>query len=85
MKITDLMDKLAKLYVDEVIRLYGVPVSIISDWDPRFTSRLWSCLQRAMVTKRMKEAQDRQKSYADRRRRPLEFQVGDKVFLKVAP
>ena len=33
----------------------------------------------------MKEAQDRQKSYADRRRRPLEFQVGDKVFLKVAP
>jgi hypothetical protein len=33
----------------------------------------------------MKEAQDRQKSYADRRRRPLEFQVGDKVFFKVAP
>jgi hypothetical protein len=33
----------------------------------------------------MKEAQDRQKSYADSRRRPLEFQVGDKVFLKVAP
>ena len=38
-----------------------------------------------MIKKRMKEAQDRQKSYADRRRRPLEFQVGDKVFLKVAP
>ena len=33
----------------------------------------------------MKEAQDRQKSYADNRRRPLEFQVGDKVFLKVLP
>jgi hypothetical protein len=33
----------------------------------------------------MKEAHDRQKSYADRRRRLLEFQVGDKVFLKVAP
>ena len=38
-----------------------------------------------VIKKRMKEAQDRQKSYADRRRRPLEFQVGDKVFLKVAP
>jgi len=33
----------------------------------------------------MKAAQDRQKSYAGRQRRPLEFQVGDKVFLKVAP
>jgi hypothetical protein len=186
MKMTDSVDKLAKLYVNEVIRLHGVPVSIISDRDPRFTSRLWPSLQRAMGTKlnlsttfhpqtdgqsertiqtledllrscvlvfggnwedlmplveftynnshqttigmapyealygrkcctlicweevgerkllrpemvqlttdkvrvikkRMKEAQDRQKSYADRRRRPLEFQVGDKVFLKVAP
>ncbi|XP_074277490.1 uncharacterized protein LOC141601120 [Silene latifolia] len=33
----------------------------------------------------MKAAQDRQKSYADVRRRPLEFEVGDKVFLKVSP
>ena len=38
-----------------------------------------------VIKKRMKEAQDSQKSYADRRRRPLEFQVEDKVFLKVAP
>ena len=38
-----------------------------------------------VIKKRMKEAQDRQKSYADNRRRPIEFQVGDKVFLKVAP
>ena len=30
-------------------------------------------------------AQSRQKSYADVRRRDLEFEVGDKVFLKVAP
>ena len=33
----------------------------------------------------MKIAQDRQKSYADNRRRDLEFQVGDKVFLKISP
>jgi hypothetical protein len=38
-----------------------------------------------VIRKRMKEAQDRQKSYVDSRRRPLEFQVGDKVFFKVAP
>jgi hypothetical protein len=40
MKITDSVVKLTKLYVNEVIKLYGVPVSIISDRDPRFTSRL---------------------------------------------
>jgi hypothetical protein len=34
---------------------------------------------------RLKAAQDRQKSYADKRRKPLEFQVGDKVLLKVSP
>ncbi|KAI3736002.1 hypothetical protein L6452_15532 [Arctium lappa] len=33
----------------------------------------------------MKVAQDRQKSYADRRRRPIEFSVGDLVMLKVSP
>ena len=30
-------------------------------------------------------AQSRQKSFADKRRRPLEFNVSDKVFLKVSP
>ena len=33
------MDKLVELYVDEIIRLHGVPLSIVSDRDPRFTSR----------------------------------------------
>jgi len=51
MKMTDLVDKLAKLYVNEVIRLHRVLVSIISDRDPRFTSRLWPSLQRVMGTK----------------------------------
>jgi hypothetical protein len=51
MKMTDSVDKLAKLYVNEVIRLHGVPVSSISDRDPRFTSRLWPSLQQTMGTK----------------------------------
>ncbi|KAI3811090.1 hypothetical protein L1987_20806 [Smallanthus sonchifolius] len=37
------------------------------------------------IKARMKAAQDRQKSYADRRRRPIEFDVGDRVMLKVLP
>ncbi|KAL5563758.1 hypothetical protein UlMin_033505 [Ulmus minor] len=37
------------------------------------------------MKERMETAQSRQKSYTDKRRRPLEFQVGDAVFLKVAP
>ncbi|GJY74501.1 putative reverse transcriptase domain-containing protein [Tanacetum coccineum] len=37
------------------------------------------------IKKRMQAARDRQKSYADRRRKPLDFQVGDKVMLKVSP
>ncbi|GJS97565.1 putative reverse transcriptase domain-containing protein [Tanacetum coccineum] len=37
------------------------------------------------IRDRMQAAHDRQKSYADKRRRPLEFEVGDKVMLKVAP
>ena len=33
------MDRLVELYVDEIVRLHGVPLSIVSDRDPRFTSR----------------------------------------------
>ena len=49
--MTDSVDKLAKIYVNEVIRLHGVPVSIMPKRDPRFTSRLWPSLQRALGTK----------------------------------
>ena len=38
-----------------------------------------------MIRERIQAAQSRQKSYADTRRRELEFQVGDHVFLKVSP
>ncbi|XP_076918628.1 uncharacterized protein LOC143579123 [Bidens hawaiensis] len=39
----------------------------------------------SQIKERLKAAADRQKSYADNRRRPLEFQVGDRVLLKVSP
>ncbi|GKE63427.1 putative reverse transcriptase domain-containing protein [Tanacetum coccineum] len=37
------------------------------------------------IKKRIQAARDRQKNYADRRHKPLEFKVGDKVMLKVSP
>ena len=37
------------------------------------------------IKERMKIAQDRQKSYADERRRDLEFEVGDHVWLRIMP
>ncbi|KAK8503669.1 hypothetical protein V6N12_024841 [Hibiscus sabdariffa] len=180
------VNKLAKLYISEIVRLHGVPISIISDRDPKLTSRFWQALQNALGTRlnfstafhpqtdgqserviqvledmlrgcvidfhgswedflplaefaynnsyhasirmapyealygrkcrtpicwtelydketlgpdlirqteetvrlirnRLKEAFDRQKSYADRRRKDIEFEVGDQVFLKVSP
>ncbi|KAD4889453.1 hypothetical protein E3N88_21526 [Mikania micrantha] len=180
------MDRLAKIYVNEIVSRHGVPISIISDRDSRFTSRFWQTLQNALGTQinmstayhpqtdgqtertnqtledmlrscvidfggswdvhlplvefsynnsyhtsikcapfealygrkcrspvcwsevgenriigpeliqettdkialiqeRIKAARDRQKSYADNRRRPLEFQIGDLVMLKVSP
>ncbi|GKD69901.1 putative reverse transcriptase domain-containing protein [Tanacetum coccineum] len=66
------IDRLARLYLNEIVARHGEPVSIISDRDSRFTSRL-------------KAARDCQKSYADKRRKPLEFSVVDYVLLKVSP
>ncbi|GKB28039.1 putative reverse transcriptase domain-containing protein [Tanacetum coccineum] len=178
--------KLAKIYVNEIVARHGVPVSIVSDRDGRFTSNFWQDFQEELGTKlhmstafhpqtdgqsertiqtledmlracvidfggnwddhlplvefaynnsyhasikmppyemlygrrcrtsvcwdevgsrelastdvvlattekietireRLKAAQDRWKSYANNRRRPIEFNVGDFVMLKVSP
>ncbi|KAL0546096.1 hypothetical protein IC582_016001 [Cucumis melo] len=185
-KSTYTASKWAQLYMSEIARLHGVPVSIVSNRDARFVSKFWKGLQATMNTRldfstafhpqidgqtehlnqvledmlracalefpgswdshlhlmefaynksfqttigiapfealygkccrssvcwdevgeqrlmghelvqstneaiqkirsRMQTAQSRQKSYADVRRKDLEFDVGDKVFLKVSP
>nr|GEV66432.1 putative reverse transcriptase domain-containing protein [Tanacetum cinerariifolium] len=43
----------------------------------------WECEDQ--IKDRLKATRDRQKSYADKRRKPLEFSVGDYVWLKVSP
>ncbi|GJS34642.1 putative reverse transcriptase domain-containing protein [Tanacetum coccineum] len=102
------MDRLDRLYLNEIVARHGGPVLIISDRDSRFTSRFWQSMQEALRTSvrcapfealygrkcrspilweedRLKAARDRQKIYADKRRKPLEFSVGDHVLLKVSP
>ncbi|GJU80671.1 putative reverse transcriptase domain-containing protein [Tanacetum coccineum] len=70
MRENDSMDKLTRMYMKEVVTRHGIPVSIICDRDGRFI---------------IQAARDRQKSYVDVRRKPLDFQEGDKVMLKVSP
>ncbi|GKD31663.1 hypothetical protein Tco_1242441 [Tanacetum coccineum] len=65
------MDRLARLYLNEIVAKHGVRISIISVY--------------VEIKDRLKAARDRQKSYADKRRKPLEFSVGDYVLLKVSP
>ncbi|GKF67945.1 putative reverse transcriptase domain-containing protein [Tanacetum coccineum] len=148
MKETEPLEKLARMYLKEVVTGHGIPVpfSIICDRDPRFASNFWRLLQNALGTsldmstayhpqtdrqsertiptledmlracaidfgkaevgkvqltgpdivqettekiiqikQRMQAARDQQKSYADLKRKLMEFQVGDKVMLKVSP
>ncbi|GJV06394.1 putative reverse transcriptase domain-containing protein [Tanacetum coccineum] len=152
MKVTDTMERLARIYLKEVVSRNEVPVSIISDCDSKFTSHFWQSLQKALGTRldmstayhpqtngqsertiqtlkdmlracvidfrngwdkhlplvefsynnsyhtsikaapfkalygrKIQATSDRQKSYADVRRKPLEFQMGDKVMFKVSP
>ena len=38
------LEKLAQLYIQEIIRLHWIPSTIVSDRHPRFTSRFWGAL-----------------------------------------
>ncbi|XP_042964604.1 uncharacterized protein LOC122298817 [Carya illinoinensis] len=50
-KVSYKLDKLVELYVQEIVSLHRVPVSIVADRDPLFTSMFWRSLQEAMGTK----------------------------------
>ena len=45
------LEKLANLYIKEIVSRHGIPVSIVSDRDPRFTSRFWKSFQECLGTK----------------------------------
>jgi hypothetical protein len=45
------LERLAQLYVDEIVSKHGVPLFIVSDLDSRFTSHFWQSFQRAIGTK----------------------------------
>ncbi|GJZ77772.1 putative reverse transcriptase domain-containing protein [Tanacetum coccineum] len=100
MKETDSMEKLTRQYLKVVVSRHGVPVLIISDRDISVTYH-WAEVGDAQLTgpeiirettekiiqikHRLQASRDQQRSYANKRRKPLEFQVVDKVMLKVSP
>ena len=51
MRMTFTLEELCWLYIREIVRLQGVPVSIVSDRDPKFTAHFWKSFQKAMGTR----------------------------------
>ena len=49
--ITFPVSKLAEIYTSVIVKLHGVPLCIVSDRDPRFTSDFWKSLQDALGSK----------------------------------
>ncbi|GJZ86084.1 putative reverse transcriptase domain-containing protein [Tanacetum coccineum] len=78
-KETDPLDKLARLYLNRIVARHGIPVSIICDRDGRKRRK-----DRPDIKQRIQQP-GRQKSYTDLKRKPMEFEVGDIVMLKVSP
>ncbi|GJS72182.1 hypothetical protein Tco_0705023 [Tanacetum coccineum] len=74
-----------KLYLKEVVTRLRDTVSIICDRDLGSEIVQETTERIIQVKQRMQAARDRQKSYADLKRKPMEFEVGDKVMLKVSP
>ncbi|XP_073291016.1 uncharacterized protein [Primulina huaijiensis] len=72
-KVTFTMNQYAEAYVAEIVRLHG----------PELVQQTADVI--ALIRNRMKMAQSRQKIYANIRRRLLEFEFGDHVFVKIAP
>lgn len=50
-KIIFSLQKLAEIYISIIVKLHGIPSSIVSDKDPRFTSRFWGSLHDSLGSK----------------------------------
>ena len=50
-RMTFILKRFYRLYIRVIIWLHGVPVSIVSDRDPRFTAHFWKIFQKAMGTR----------------------------------
>ena len=48
--MTFILEEFCKLYMREIVWLHGIPVSVISDRDPKFTAYFWKSFQKAMGT-----------------------------------
>ena len=48
LRMTFTLERFCRLYIREIVRIHGVPVSIVSDRDPRFTTHFWKSFQKAM-------------------------------------
>ena len=51
MRMTFSLERFYQLYIREIVRLHGVPVTIVSDRDPRFMAHFWKSFQKAMGTR----------------------------------
>ncbi|XP_071932996.1 uncharacterized protein [Coffea arabica] len=71
----------ADTFFDQIFKLHGLPLSIISDRDKVFSSAFWQELFRENLL----QAQNRIKQLADRNRTERSFEVGDWVYLKLQP
>ncbi|KAD5318337.1 hypothetical protein E3N88_18283 [Mikania micrantha] len=79
-------EKMAEVYVKEIVSRHGILVTIVSDRDTRFTSQFWKNFQEELGTKLLwSTTYHPQTDGQNKRRRPIEFQVGDFVLLKVSP
>ncbi|GKD41580.1 reverse transcriptase domain-containing protein [Tanacetum coccineum] len=104
MRETNPMEKLARMYLKEVVTRHEIPVSIIWDYDPRFALNFWRSLQKALGTsldmctayhpqtdrqseRTIQTLEDMLRAYVIDfgKRKTMDFQVGDKVMLKVSP
>ena len=51
--MTFTLEEFCRLYIREIVQLHGVPVSIVSDRNPRITAHFWKSFQKSMGTELM--------------------------------